>query len=272
MIDSHAGCGPNPPPLRYDSLRMPSQAIPDQTQPQILRTYTTLHQLRSDWGASLILSLGLDAAGAALSIAANIAGAVSLAIDNNPTHLREVVRTGAADFIVNTLDEAIRAMKNEIRKRAPLSIALNAEPFLTLTEIQDRGLAPQLFSTFLSPAGLTPEQACTVTKAAHQFQADGAFLIDFADQPAPGSFTSGNELLTPLLNRCKWSLQTYTFDSAATLRAFDARALAFLSPEHPEDTLRRRWLEAAPRILQRQRPPQRSLWLSSRESALLPRT
>jgi hypothetical protein len=248
---------------------MTPHAIPDQTQPQILRTYTTLYQLRSDWRGSLILSLGLDPAGSALSIAANVAGAVSLAIDDNPIHLREVVRTGAADFVVNTLDEAIRTMKNEVRKRAPLSIALNADRFLTLTEIQDRGLAPQLFSTFLSPADLTPEQASTLTEATHQFQAEGAFLIDFTDRPPPAPFTPGNELLAPFLTRNNWALQTYTFDTAATLRAFDARALAYLSSEHPEDILRRRWLEAAPRILQRQRPPQRSLWLSSSEAALL---
>ena len=248
---------------------MHSHDIPDQTQPRILRTYTTLQELRSDWGGSLILSLGLDPAGSALSVAANIAGAVSLAIDNNPIHLREVVRTGAADFVVNTLDEAIRAMKNEVRKRAPLSIALNADPFMTLTEIQDRGLAPQLFSTFLSTADLSPERSRTLIQATHQFQAGGAFLLDFTDQPSPGPFTPANERLAPLLTRRNWTLQTYTFETAATLRAFDARALSLLSPDHPEDTLRRRWLEAAPRILQRQRPPQRSLWLSSREAALL---
>lgn len=248
---------------------MASLSQHDQTQPRILRTFTTLHHLRPTWGGALILSLGLDPAGAALAIAANIAGAVSLAIDDNPTHLREIVRTGAVDFVVNTLDEAIRAMKNEVRKRAPLSIALNADPFLMLAEIQDRGLAPQLFSGFLSPANLTREQASTLTKAAHQFQTEGAFLIDFTDRPSRSPFTPGNELVSPLLTRHNWELQTFTFDTAATLRAFDARALALLSPEHTDDTLRRRWLEAAPRILQRQRPPHRALWVTEHEKHIL---
>jgi urocanate hydratase len=252
---------------------MTVQPKPGQTQHQILRTFTTLHHLHPVWGGQLILSLGLDPAGAALSIAANIAGAVSLAIDNNPTHLREIVRTGAADFVVNTLDEAIRAMKNEVRKRAPLSIALSADPFLTLAEIQDRGLAPQLFSIFLSLADLTPEQRSTLTQAAHQFHTAGASLIDFTDQPPPSPFTPGDKLLTSLLTKRNWTLQTFTFDTAATLRAFDARALTLLSPDHPDDIPRRRWLEAAPRILQRQRPPQRSLWLTPSEAeTLLPIT
>jgi hypothetical protein len=248
---------------------MTVQPNPDQTQPQILRTFTILHHLHPIWGGQLILSLGLDPAGAALSIAANIAGAVSLAIDNSPTHLREIVRTGAADFVVNTLDEAIRAMKNEVRKRAPLSIALSADPFLTLTEIQYRGLAPQLFSTFLAPADLTAEQRSTLTQAAHQFQTAGASLIDFTDQPPPSPFTPGDKLLASLLTKRNWTLQTFTFDTAATLRAFDARALTLLSPDDRDDTPRRRWLEAAPRILRRQRPPQRSLWLTPSESETL---
>lgn len=247
----------------------------DDPQPQILRTFTTLNQLRSNWGGSLILSLGLNPSGAALSIASNIAGAVALAVDNQPDHLRDVVRTGAADFVVNTLDEAIRAMKNEVRKHAPLSIALNADPFLTLTEIRDRGLAPQLFSTFLPSAGLTPGQAQALTQAAHQFEAEGAFLIDFtngsADQ-SPNRYTSADKLLAPLLTEHGWTLQTVIFDTPAHLRAFDAKVLTLLSPDRPEDALRRRWLEAAPRILQRRRPPQRSLWLTPSEAAILPAT
>lgn len=248
---------------------MSTHSTPDQ--PKILGIYTALHQISSAWGGQLILSLGLSPEGAALSIAANIAGAVSLAIDHDPTHLREVVRTGAVDFVVNTLDEAIRAMKNEIRKDAPLSVALNADPIPTLNEILDRGLSPQLFSTFLPPSGLTPEQISTFIRAAHRFQSQGASLIDFSGEshPHPTSFTSSDTLLNPLLAERHWTLRTLPFDTPAALRAFDAKALTLLSREDPQDTLRRRWLEAVPRILQRQRPPQRSLWLTESESSAI---
>ncbi|HEY6375291.1 MAG TPA: hypothetical protein VIX90_07170 [Edaphobacter sp.] len=250
---------------------MSSDPTPDRTQPEILRTYTALHQISPTWGGQLILSLNLNPAGAALTIAANIAGAVCLGIDNDPTHLRDVVRTGAADFIVNTLDEAIRAMKNEVRKHAPLSVALNADPILTLNEILDRGLSPQLFSTFLPPSSLAPEQSSILTQAAHQFQSQGASLIDFSGESNsyPTLFTPSDALLTPILAERHWTLQTHTFDTPAALRAFDAKALTILSHEAPHDTLRRRWLEAAPRILQRQRPPHRSLWLTESESSAI---
>ncbi|HMH11864.1 MAG TPA: hypothetical protein VK578_02035 [Edaphobacter sp.] len=239
---------------------MPPSPNSDEIQPRILRTFTALHHLHQDWGGSLILSLGLDTHGAALSVAANIAGAVSLAIDPDPDHLREVIRTGAADFVVNTLDEALRAMKNEVRKRAPLSIALAADPIPVLNEILDRGLAPQLFATFLPSNPHIAEFAATLNSL-------GAALVDFTDNPAvsPG-FQSSQSILVPFLNQHGWLLQTLTFETPARLRSFDSEALAFLPPE---DTLRRRWLEAAPRILQRQRPPQRSLWLTPHEAESL---
>ena len=242
---------------------MPPPPDPDETQPRILRTFTTLHQLRPTWGGSLTLSLGLDPAGAALAIAANIAGAVSL--DNNPTHLREVVRTGACDFVVTTLDEAIRAMKNEVRKHAPLSVALDADPFLALNEILERGLSPQLFSTFLPPSGLTPEQISTLTQAVRQFQSEGTSLIDFSSGEIT-FFTPSDKLLSPLVTERHWTLHTPTFATPAALRVFDARALSLL-PE--TDPLRRRWLLAAPRILQRERPIRRALWLTDHESQIL---
>ena len=231
-----------------------------QTQPRILRTYTTLCQLRPTWGGSFILSLGLNPEGATLSVAANIAGAVSLAIDNDPTHLREVVRTGAVDFIVTTLDEAIRAMKNEVRKHSPLSVALNTDPIPTLAEVLERGLAPQLFATFLP-------QRPRITEAATTLHSIGATLIDLTESPEPpAGFQSAQTILTPYLKDGGWTLQTFTFDTPSTLRAFDAKALDLMPPE---DTLRRRWLESAPRLLQRQRPPQRALWLTQSETQAL---
>jgi hypothetical protein len=231
-----------------------------QTQSSILRAYTALYQLRSTWGGSLILSLGLDPQGAALPIAASIAGAVSLAIDNNPAHIREVVRAGAVDFTVTTLDEAIRAMKNEVRKQSPLAVALDAEPISTLAEILERGLVPQVFANFL------PRNP-RINEAATALHSIGATLIDFTEgsEPIPNS-QSAQIILAPLLKDKGWTLQTFTFETPAALRAFEAKALDLLSPE---DKVRRRWLESAPRIVQRERPPQRTLWLTDIEAELV---
>jgi urocanate hydratase len=160
-------------------------------------------------------------------------------------------------------------MKNEVRKHAPLSVALQANPFLALKEILDRGLSPQLFSTFLSPSGRNPQQTSTFIHAVDRFQSQGASLVDFStgeSTPQPTPFTPSGTLLIPLLAECHWALHTFSFETPAALRTFDSHALSVLSPQ---DTLRRRWLEAAPRILQRERPPQRTLWLAPSEAEAL---
>jgi len=230
----------------------------ESLQAGVLRAYTTLVQIRSDWGGALVLSLGLSPAGITLPIASNIAGAVSLSIDQNPDHIRNVVRSGAVDFVVHSLDEAVRAMKNEIRKHAPLSVALNAPPIETLKEIHARGLAPQLFANFL------PFEPRILT-AAESFRAWGSELVDFAAESTSG-FRQSTAILDALVATRSWQLQRYVFPSSGELRDFDALALRSL-PQG--DRLRRRWLEAAPRILQRQRPPERCLWLSPSERDLL---
>jgi urocanate hydratase len=248
--------------LRYDHKRMPVQPIHDPTQFLTLRAFTTLHQLRSAWGGALILSLGLSREAAALSIASSIAGAVSITIDDDPANLREASRTGAVDFVVNNLDEAIRAMKNEVRKRTPLAVALSTDPARTLNEILERGLAPQLFSTFV------PLQA-SISQAAEILHTQGSALIDFSEstQTKPG-FEPSRSILAPFLDRNGWAAETFTFETSAALRDFDTRASALLKPE---DTIRRRWLELVPRLLQRQRPPHRTLWLSAQERSNLER-
>jgi len=208
--------------------------------------------------------LGLDAAGAALTIAGNIAGAVTLAIDDDPAHLREVIRTGACDFVVNSLDEAIRAMKNEVRKGAPLSVALSVDPRVVLPEIVDRGLAPQLFATFVPPHSPPAKDVSDeLSPAAVHLQSLGATLAHFNDAPVPEGFLDAATLVDAIIEQHNWNLCSFAFESAAELRTFDASALSRLSSG---DTLRRRWIEVAPRILQRQRPPQRFLWLTQQEA------
>ena len=42
--------------------------------------------------------------------------------------VRHCVRNGIADFAVKTLDEALRILKNEIRKRQPIAVLLERQP------------------------------------------------------------------------------------------------------------------------------------------------
>ncbi|HEY8997625.1 MAG TPA: hypothetical protein VIM60_06985, partial [Edaphobacter sp.] len=230
---------------------------PAMLQPFALRAFTALYQLQPSWAGCLVLSLGLDERGAALAVATHIAGGVSLAVDDDPARLREVVRNGMADFVVNTLDEALRAIKNELRKGAPLSVALKSDPDAALKEMLERGLAPHVFSRF---GGLGNDEL--LERASEEFASLDARLIDFESSylPVTQSYLAlkADEIISPLLEGEGWSLVTCQVGSPADLRDLDRRATDLLPQE---DHLRRRWLESVPRMLQRQKPPQRSLWL-----------
>ncbi len=219
----------------------------DDRQARVLRYLTTMQLLRAEWGGSLVLSVGLTAEGADLALAANIAGAVCLAIDPDAEHCRAALRTGACDFAVNTVDEALRVMKNEIRKRQPLSVALELEIQPALAELIERGVLPQVFANFSADAA-----ACSLGSDAY-----GPMQVDFEHNSLVVDYLVTEGLIQAAL----------VFDVSATLRAFDAAALALM----PEGDPRRRWLAIASRHFHRERPPRRELFLTRAECEELKR-
>ena len=62
--------------------------------------------------------------GRALLLAGNIAGAASLAVTADAAAQKQSIRDGVADFLVNSLDEALRILKNEVRKREPVAVCV----------------------------------------------------------------------------------------------------------------------------------------------------
>jgi urocanate hydratase len=232
----------------------------DDSQQTILRTFTLLHALRQDWGGGLIIACGLKAEGEALALASNIAGAVCLNIEDDSAALKEATRSGSCDFIVNTLDEALRALKNEIRKHLPLSVGLQGDPTFVLQELLERGVSPQLFFDLThAPDHLEVMQ---------RFKASAALIVNFDTNPSAGGdgILNADDLIKTFIDPRQWHLCSFIFDTTAALRAFDAQALPLI-PE--DDSLRRRWLMAAPRILQRERPIRRVLWVTESEEHTL---
>ncbi len=58
--------------------------------------------------------------------------------------MKAAMRAGALDFVVNTLDEALRALKNQVRLRRPVGVGLVADVDATLAEMVERGVQPDL--------------------------------------------------------------------------------------------------------------------------------
>jgi hypothetical protein len=227
---------------------------PESQQERILRTFTALSCLRNDWGGALILAIGLNPQGAALAFASNITGAVCLSLEDDPARIKEAIRSGACDFIVNTLDEALRTIKNEIRKHSPLSVGLHADTHLILQQLMERGVSPEIFTVMSS------HQASS--ESAIHFRSLGASILNFDGNHATQPAIHVPAVLEAFLHLRQWRLQSFTFETSSALRAFDTGALANLSPD---DKLRRSWLRASPKIVQRERPYRRLLWLTDEE-------
>jgi threonine dehydrogenase-like Zn-dependent dehydrogenase len=146
-------------------------------QAEVLRAHMVLSVVRPAWPGALIVSCGLGPRGLALALAANIAGAACLAIDEHPEACRAAMRSGACDFAVNTLDEALRALKNQVRQGKPLSVALELGVGPALDELMERGVQPELFAAFGAAGCAVDDEA--VERAARIFGERGALLVDF---------------------------------------------------------------------------------------------
>ncbi len=117
---------------------------PTDLQRQTLRHYGNLIARRESWAGQLIFTAGEGSSATGLPAAVSIAGGCTLVLDPDAAAVKSVFRQGGVDFVVNTLDEAVRVLKNEIRQHKPLSVALIAPLQPTLDEIAERGLQPDL--------------------------------------------------------------------------------------------------------------------------------
>ncbi|MGA2086570.1 MAG: hypothetical protein ABSG60_13750 [Terracidiphilus sp.] len=103
-------------------------------------------------GGKLLYAGELDRQGRALLVAGNIAGAASLAATADAAAGKQAVRDGVADFLVTSLDEALRILKNEIRKRETVAVCVALAPEAVEQQMLERGVLPDLLPPDFSGA------------------------------------------------------------------------------------------------------------------------
>lgn len=117
-----------------------------------------VNTLEPGLGGLLVYAGELDEDGRSLVAAANIAGSASLSVTADPTAQRDAMREGIVDFVVNSLDEALRILKNEIRKKEAVSVCVAVSADAVETEMQERGVVPDVCRTdLLQPAPVPVE-------------------------------------------------------------------------------------------------------------------
>jgi urocanate hydratase len=122
----------------------------------------------SDLAGKLIASGGMGGMGGAQPLAATLNGAAFLGIDVDPERIKRRVKTGYCDVMVNDLDEALRILKNAVRKREAVSVGLIGNCADVIPELAKRGVVPDILTDQTSahdplygyiPQGLSVEEA-----------------------------------------------------------------------------------------------------------------
>ncbi len=183
-------------------------------------------------GGKLLYAGELDADGCRLVRAANVAGAASLSATADASAQRQAIREGAIDFLVTSLDEALRILKNEIRKRNAVAVGVSAPPARMTAEMRERGVLPDL----LRPGACAAECA--------EFLALGARVVE------PEAIPEGRVLVV----------------QREAPADFESRALAILPGM---DEASRRWLRLSPKYLGPQARRARSLACDEETAARL---
>ena len=122
----------------------------------------------SDLAGKLVASGGMGGMGGAQPLAATLNGAAYLGIDIDPERIKRRVKTGYCDVMVNDLDEALRILKNAVRKREAVSVGLIGNCADVIPELEKRGVVPDILTDQTSahdplygyiPQGLSVEEA-----------------------------------------------------------------------------------------------------------------
>ncbi len=99
-----------------------------------------------DLSGKLIVSGGMGGMGGAQPLAATMTGAAFLGIDVDPERIKKRLKTGYCDFMVNTLDEALRILKNSVRKKENVSVGLVGNCADVIPELAERGVVPDILT------------------------------------------------------------------------------------------------------------------------------
>jgi urocanate hydratase len=149
------------------------------TQGILQGTYETFasagrKHFQGDLAGKLVASGGMGGMGGAQPLAATLNGAAFLGIDVDPERIKRRVKTGYCDVMVNDLDEALRILKNAVRKREATSVGLVGNCADVIPELARRGVVPDLLTDQTSahdpiggyiPQGLDVSQAAELRKS-----------------------------------------------------------------------------------------------------------
>ncbi len=122
----------------------------------------------TDLSGKLLVSGGMGGMGGAQPLAATMNGAAFLGVEVDPERIKRRLKSGYCDIMVNDLDEALRILKNAVRKKEAVSVGLVGNCADVIPELARRGVVPDVLTDQTSahdplngyiPSGCSVDQA-----------------------------------------------------------------------------------------------------------------
>ena len=256
-----------------------------------------------DLGGKLVVSGGMGGMGGAQPLAATMNGAAFLGIDVDPERIKKRLKTGYCDFMVTTLDEALRILKNAVRKKENVSVGLVGNCADIIPELAERGVVPDILTDQTSahdplngyvPNGMTLDAALELRKSdpkayqersldaiAHhvegmlKLQKMGSITFDYGNNIRTFAFQRGVKnaydfpgfvpaYIRPLFCEGRGPFRWVALSGEASdIAVTDDLVLELF----PENVSLRRWIELARKRIKFQGLPARICWLGYGERA-----
>jgi urocanate hydratase len=256
-----------------------------------------------DLAGKLIVSGGMGGMGGAQPLAATMTGAAFLGIEVDPERIKKRLKTGYCDFMVNTLDEALRILKNAVRKKENVSVGLVGNCADVIPELAARGVVPDILTDQTSahdplngyvPNGMRLERAFELRKndprayqeksldsmARHvegmlRLQKMGSVTFDYGNNIRTFAFQRGVKnaydfpgfvpaYIRPLFCEGRGPFRWVALSGEASdIHVTDDLVLELF----PENRILRRWIDLARKRIKFQGLPARICWLGYGERA-----
>src|ERR1700732_810376 len=256
-----------------------------------------------DLAGRLIVSGGMGGMGGAQPLAATMTGAAFLGIDVDAERIKKRLKTGYCDFMVTTLDQALRILKNAVRKKENVSVGLVGNCADIIPELAERGVVPDILTDQTSahdplsgsvPNGMTLEAALGLRRGHPQayqeksldamvrhvegmlrLQKMGSVTFDYGNNIRTFAFQRGvknaydfpgfvPEYIRPLFCEGRGPFRWAALSGEASDIAVTDDLVLELFPENRSLS---RWIELARKRIQFQGLPARICWLGYGERA-----
>jgi urocanate hydratase len=256
-----------------------------------------------DLAGKLIVSGGMGGMGGAQPLAATMTGAAFLGIDVDADRIKKRLKTGYCDFMVTSLDEALRILKNAVRKKENVSVGLVGNCADVIPELAERGVVPDILTDQTSahdplngyvPAGMSLAGAFELRKsdpksyeeksldsmARHvegmlRLQKMGAITFDYGNNIRTFAFQRGVKnaydfpgfvpaYIRPLFCEGRGPFRWVALSGEPSdIHVTDELILELF----PENRILRRWIDLAKKRIKFQGLPARICWLGYGERA-----